>query len=536
MNYATLAMKREAAPAQRGTASKVAPSALRIGKPAAASEQEAVRLADAIVHEGSARPQWSFSRLSATPPLQRKCASGRSAREGGECGECSKEGLHRASRAPGKTGRQDHGEAPPIVHEALRSPGEPLDAAPRAFMESRFKHDFSRVRVHRDAKAAASARAVNALAYTVGSDVVFGSGQPPFGSSAGQELLAHELAHVVQQKRTEALGNEQLRVEAADTPAEREATMFSGSALDDESAPASRPSPRAHGRSLQRQLKDGDVESGGDKGALLWESFKQSVTLDRFDLDKAALKPEHIEKLKEFKDRFRTLLGRHADSYISVIGHTDATGTEQHNEALGQARADAVTTELTSGDNALPAEIVHTGSLGESMLAVPAKGPEPRNRRVDILPTLRRAFKAQLSPPQQPTPPSPDKPIETDFCKRNPDLCLKQKFPPSDGASLPPDLFKPLPPAPKKTQKSALDLINESPVDPIVKKVTKGLGLSKDIQKMALDLAHDGVEKGISSGLKAALGAAGVDGAGQEAIEKAVDAAIKEKSQKTEQP
>ncbi|MGB9632210.1 MAG: DUF4157 domain-containing protein [Chloroflexaceae bacterium] len=88
---------------------------------------------------------------------------------------------------------------PPIVHEVLRSPGQPLDAETRAFMEPRFGHDFSRVRVHTDARAAESARAVNALAYTVGRDVVFGAGQYAPGASAGRRLLAHELAHVVQQ-------------------------------------------------------------------------------------------------------------------------------------------------------------------------------------------------------------------------------------------------------------------------------------------------------------------------------------------------
>src|SRR5215204_5149289 len=64
--------------------------------------------------------------------------------------------------------------APPIVHDVLRSPGRPLDHAARAEMEPRFGHDFSRVRVHTDAWAAESARAVDALAYTVGRDVVFG--------------------------------------------------------------------------------------------------------------------------------------------------------------------------------------------------------------------------------------------------------------------------------------------------------------------------------------------------------------------------
>jgi outer membrane protein OmpA-like peptidoglycan-associated protein len=88
---------------------------------------------------------------------------------------------------------------PPIVHEVLRSPGQPLDAATRAYMEPRFGHDFSKVRVHADGKAAEAARAVDALAYTVGRDVVFGEGQYRPANREGRHLLAHELTHVVQQ-------------------------------------------------------------------------------------------------------------------------------------------------------------------------------------------------------------------------------------------------------------------------------------------------------------------------------------------------
>jgi hypothetical protein len=88
---------------------------------------------------------------------------------------------------------------PPIVHEVLRSPGAPLDANSRDLMESSLGHDFSRVRVHTDGKAAESARSVDALAYTVGLDVVFGKGYYSPRSNEGQRLIAHELMHVVQQ-------------------------------------------------------------------------------------------------------------------------------------------------------------------------------------------------------------------------------------------------------------------------------------------------------------------------------------------------
>lgn len=89
--------------------------------------------------------------------------------------------------------------APSIVEEVLGSPGRSLDSETRLFMESRFGHDFSPVRVHTDARAAESARAVNALAYTAGKDIVFGAGRCDLSSSTGKRLLAHELVHVIQQ-------------------------------------------------------------------------------------------------------------------------------------------------------------------------------------------------------------------------------------------------------------------------------------------------------------------------------------------------
>lgn len=88
---------------------------------------------------------------------------------------------------------------PPIVHTVLNSPGHALDSGTRTFMESRFGHDFSSVRVHTGDQASESARSVNALAYTVGQNIVFGSGQYQPETMRGKRLLAHELTHVVQQ-------------------------------------------------------------------------------------------------------------------------------------------------------------------------------------------------------------------------------------------------------------------------------------------------------------------------------------------------
>src|SRR5687767_6762162 len=89
---------------------------------------------------------------------------------------------------------------PTKVREVLASPGRPLAQSTRGFMEPRFGHDFSQVRVHTDARAADSARAIRARAYTVGRHVAFAGGEPSIHDPRGRRLLAHELTHVVQQR------------------------------------------------------------------------------------------------------------------------------------------------------------------------------------------------------------------------------------------------------------------------------------------------------------------------------------------------
>lgn len=186
--------------------------------------------------------------------LQRQCAACGEAKSGTEaCAECSKQGTSiQRSSASGA----EMGDVSPVVYEAINSPGQPLDSATRVLMESRFAqqskgresflpapaevahnsltiskpgdpyeqeadrvaetvmrsrpqsreenrspapYDFSSVRVHTDAKAAQSAQAVNALAYTVKQDIVFSQGEYEPHTERGQRLLAHELVHTIQQ-------------------------------------------------------------------------------------------------------------------------------------------------------------------------------------------------------------------------------------------------------------------------------------------------------------------------------------------------
>jgi outer membrane protein OmpA-like peptidoglycan-associated protein len=152
---------------------------LKISEPGDRYEQEADHIADEVMR----MPE---------PSVQRQV----------EPEEEEEETVQRkaiASQVSHLNQEQESPEVPPIVHKVLNSPGQSLDPETREFMENRFGHNFSRVRVHTGASAANSARGLGASAYTVGQNVVFGEGQYAPETGQGLRLLAHELAHVVQQ-------------------------------------------------------------------------------------------------------------------------------------------------------------------------------------------------------------------------------------------------------------------------------------------------------------------------------------------------
>jgi len=143
--------------------------------------------------------------VSTTPlVLQCKCTCDGIYGLDGECTACRAKWL--AMQRNSSTNSGPASTIPPIVHSVLKSPGQPLALDTRNFMESRFGQDFSQVRVHTGAQASESAQAVNALAYTVGPNIVFGSGHYAPETRAGKLLLAHELTHVVQQGKSYSLG------------------------------------------------------------------------------------------------------------------------------------------------------------------------------------------------------------------------------------------------------------------------------------------------------------------------------------------
>jgi Domain of unknown function (DUF4157) len=145
---------------------------LKVGSTSDPLEAEADRAADHVMRTPDS---------AAAGTLQRKCAA------------CADEDSKVHTKNNGLA--EAEGNAPPIVSQALSSPGQALDAKTRSFFEQRFDADFSQVRLHSDALAAQSANAVHARAYATGNHIVLGAGE----SASPSRLLAHELAHVVQQ-------------------------------------------------------------------------------------------------------------------------------------------------------------------------------------------------------------------------------------------------------------------------------------------------------------------------------------------------
>ena len=179
---------------------------LAVSTPGDPFEREADRVAEQVMRTADPSPP-EIRRLD-RPPAQRVCAeceeeaeSEKKATVQRKCGPCAAEEEEgKAQRTPEEGAPA---EATPQVTN-LRGGGAPLSSPVRAFFEPRFGRDLSAVRVHDGAEAAGAARSIHALAYTVGSDIVFGAGQYQPSSETGQRLLAHELTHTIQQSGADA--------------------------------------------------------------------------------------------------------------------------------------------------------------------------------------------------------------------------------------------------------------------------------------------------------------------------------------------
>ena len=177
--------------------------------------------------------------------LQRKCACGKHTGGSGECDECRKkaQSLHRkvsTDHVSIATGDHVSGE---VIRGVLDRSGEPLDPKSRELFEPRFGRDFSQVRLHTDAAASESALAVGASAYPVGRHIAFRSGEYAPDTKPGQHLLAHELAHVAQQRSQDVSPSAALEISDPSDSAEHEAERVADSMVDGIAHAQSEPGP-----------------------------------------------------------------------------------------------------------------------------------------------------------------------------------------------------------------------------------------------------------------------------------------------------
>lgn len=323
---------------------------LAINKPGDEYEQEADRIAERVM----GMPE---SKLR-----QRACACG------GTCPKCKAKQLNQESeRLQTKQVRPSDSAqvaAPPIVNEVLAGSGQPLDQLTRAFMEPRFGHDFSQVQVHTDNKAAKSAQAVNALAYTVGQHVVFGASQFVPTTGSGRRLLAHELAHVIQQ------------------------------------------SPRGPSASIAQNLKHAIHQSKGPTRTVTVQRAGDPAQAPSMNCELATSTPASVVEEILFAQnsavvpatdvinlqRITTDWALNGFPDVRIDGYASVEGSQAHNWGLSCRRAEAIKSVLTSAPQGIPSDRIRIVAHGEGEEAGPQR---PANRRATVV------FR---SPPPTPTP------------------------------------------------------------------------------------------------------------------------------------
>jgi Domain of unknown function (DUF4157) len=199
-------------------------------------------------------------------------------------------------RAKDNTARQ-------MVQDVVQSPGQALDAESLAFFEPRFGHDFSHVRVHRDASAAQSARAIHALAYAAGPHIVLRDGAPSPRSIPGRELLAHELAHVVQQSSglLDVPHGTQMTLRPVRDPFEEQADQTVGRVLTSPlplQSKSIRPLPIVAGGPLvvQRRAPDGEDDDLDPSGSDPHVRNRKRLPIESAGIDRSSEEREQREK------------------------------------------------------------------------------------------------------------------------------------------------------------------------------------------------------------------------------------------------
>lgn len=457
---------------------------LTINAPGDRYEHEADQVADRVM------------RMSASP-----CACGAS------CPTCKQDGSGPLQMKRVHEHDAANMTAPPVVNDVIASPGQPLDVSTRQFMETRFGYDFSGVRVHADAKASDSARQIDALAYTAGTNIVFAACRYDTTSASGQRLLAHELAHVVQQ------------------------TGGAGGAIQRQPAPS---------METDFQLPPFRPTDLRENASPLLASALGSTTVDRFPTGSAEIPKDGEEALRYAARQILYFIRKYPLSTVHIAGHTDRVGKDEKNLTLGQDRADAVKAFLEG--EGVPAGLISTESKGESDPVVPTRNeqPEPRNRRVNVFFRVQKSnisfgIDTSLKPPERPT---FEKPSVTFPPKLPPDYDPNQRrIPHRDPAEteiwdrikenqrIIDEIDRKYPRKNKSLSEAAIDLLMDEVFNPILKE----LPLSDDLRKKAEGGIRKGLEAGSEKACEAVIDATGAGSSEKEALKAACKAALKQK-------
>ena len=306
--------------------------------------------------------------------LQRKCSCGQHT-GGGKCAACSKE--NESLRRRGKGGAEPV-SVPPIVHDVLRSPGQPLDARTRAYMEPRFGHDFSQVRVHTGGRAAESAMAVNARAYTAGQNIVFGANEYSPQSNAGKRLLAHELTHTVQQRNSAGMALQVREVGPAGDAYEREAQHIANRVVSNGVANGGSLTP-----AQPRLQRLGDLtQVPPDLPCTVANSSPiPAIKTVLFAVSSDTITPDQQTDLEGFVTAWHAA---GTNPVVRVDGYASTDGPDPFNWSLSCRRAQAVVDELTaptSGNPGIPGAFIDFFAQGETSEFSTALPP---NRRATV--------------------------------------------------------------------------------------------------------------------------------------------------------
>lgn len=371
--------------------------------------------------ERTSAPQASFTPVP-TGLMQRKCAACGTSTNGGDCKTCASKSADKGNTHDHEPKLQRSGlapapqTAPAEVNQVLRSSGQQIDTGNRQGFESSFGTSFANVRVHTDARAAESAEAVNAQAYTVGQHIVFGAGQYAPGTASGRHLIAHELAHTMQQGSESVVSSSPIGIAAANTAAEAEASRAADQFSTGQTISVT---GRADGTGAMQRLGDITQVPPGMSCPVANTGPPPALKTIGFDQGGATLTPAQQADIATFIGTWQAAGG---NATVRVDGYASVEGPQGPNWTLSCSRAAVVAAELNSPatGTGIPSTLIEVFAHGEtqefsgsdrppnrvaniSMIA-PVPPPQPVcahpgvSRTVDVQPVFFRTGPSDSSP------------------------------------------------------------------------------------------------------------------------------------------